>query len=97
MSLSLIPSFLPRALMDVNLLRDPLSLRNLDIFDPFDEIDRLLNKNISWLTLPSELESALQITPKVPEKYRVSLTCPGFSEDSISTQVKGIVKKSPFF
>jgi len=67
-------------------LRDPFA--SLDFFDPFNEIDRLAGRNLRWLNEPSILPSRL-MQPLVPQKYRITLDCSGFSEDSIKTVVVG--------
>lgn len=61
---------------------------SLDVFDPFDELDRMMNRNVSWLNEPSMLPSRLR-APLVPQKYRITLDCSGYNESSISTVVKG--------
>lgn len=60
----------------------------LDVFDPFNEMDRLTGQNIRWLTEPAFLPPRL-MQPLVPQKYRITLDCSGFSESSIKTTVKG--------
>lgn len=76
-------------------LRDPftdLNVNNpfsaLDFFDPFNEMDRLAGRNLRWLNEPSILPSRL-MQPLVPQKYRITLDCSGFSENSIKTNIKG--------
>ena len=86
-------------------LRDPffdLSLRDpffdtsldtmrpsmLDFFDPFNSMDRLMGRNLRWLNEPSMLPSRL-MAPIVPQKYRITLDCTGFSESSIKTSITG--------
>lgn len=78
--------------MDMDLFDQPLSLlgpSSLDLFDPFDEIDRRLSRNVSWLSQPSLLP-ALDVSPLVPEKHRITVNCPGISEDNIKTEVKSL-------
>ena len=72
-------------------LRDPFDVfgpTSLDLFDPFSELDRLMSRNISWLTEPSILPPRLTQS-LAPQKYRITLDCSGFSESSIKTTVKG--------
>lgn len=88
---SIVPSLIPRSWMDMDLFDRPLSLlgpSSLDLFDPFDEIDRRLSRNVSWLSEPTSLLPALDVIPLVPEKHRITVNCPGISEDSIKTEVK---------
>ena len=71
-------------------LNDPFDAfgpTSLDLFDPFSDLDRLMSKNISWLTEPSILPPRLSQT-LAPQKYRITLDCSGFSENSIQTSVK---------
>lgn len=91
----IVPSIVPRSWMDMALLERPLSgltgfpLTSLDIFDPFDEIDRQLSSNISWLTQPLALIPEISLVPRVPEKHRISIRVPGIKdESSIKTEVK---------
>jgi len=88
--MSLIPhSFVPRSLFDRDLwwgASHPGALVSpLDAFDPFDELDRQVGRNIHWLTRPEEWVK--QILPQVPEKYRISLDIAGFSPQSIKTEL----------
>jgi HSP20 family molecular chaperone IbpA len=64
----------------------------LDLFDPFNEIDRLANRSIRWLNEPSILPSRL-MSPLIPQKFRISLDCSGYNENSIKTEVKGNLLK----
>ncbi|CAF0875719.1 unnamed protein product [Brachionus calyciflorus] len=61
---------------------DPLML---DMFDPFDELDRSLAKNFMWINRPQFL-SEIPEMPKVPHKFRVTLDCLGFDTKSIKTE-----------
>lgn len=77
---------------------NPLSLpSSLDFFDPFNEVDRLMSRNVNWLTEPDILPTRF-FQPLVPQKYRITLDCRGYSESSIKTEVKGnnFVIFSPF-
>jgi len=60
---------------------------SLDMFDPFDELDTLMGRNINWIRKP-EFGS---IQPLVQEKYRITVDCPGFesSRNNIKTDVNG--------
>ena len=60
----------------------------LDFFDPFNSMDRLMGRNLRWLNEPSMLPSRL-MAPIVPQKYRITLDCTGFSESSIKTSITG--------
>jgi len=63
---------------------DNYGLSTLDLFDPFDELDRMIGRNFNWLSIPFNLEQQ----PKVPNKYRVILDCFGYSPQSIKTEIK---------
>jgi HSP20 family molecular chaperone IbpA len=54
----------------------------LDLFDPFDELDRALGRNFMWLNRPSELLLGIQ-QPRVPNKYRINVDCAGYKPSSI--------------
>jgi len=58
----------------------------LDLFDPFDDIDRMMSRNLQWFNRPSSWMPS--ISPSVPQKYRVSVDASGFSPDSIKTEQK---------
>jgi len=58
----------------------------LDLFDPFDELDRTMSRNLRWIDRPESLLSA--IAPVVPHKYRISVDCAGFNSDNIKTEIK---------
>ncbi len=83
------PVYIPRSLMDMVLFDSPLTLglTSLDLFDPFDEVDRVLNQEITWLKQPVALIPETPSVPRVPEKHRISLYIPGFREKSIKTEV----------
>lgn len=67
---------------------DPFGTTSLDLFDPFSDLDRLMSRNIRWLNEPDILPSRLRL-PGIPQKYRVTLDCAGYNENSIKTEVKG--------
>jgi HSP20 family molecular chaperone IbpA len=72
-------------------MRDPffdMGPSALDVFDPFNAMDRLTGQNIRWLSEPDFLPPRL-MQPLVPQKYRITLDCSGFSESSIKTNVRG--------
>jgi len=64
---------------------DRTRLSTLDMFDPFDALDRTLGRNLQWLTRPDFL---LPVAPKVPQKYRITLDCNGYKPKSIKTEWK---------
>jgi len=59
------------------------SMNTLDMFDPFDSLDHTIGRNMQWIKRPDFMMPAL---PKVPQKYRVTLDCSGFSPKSIKTE-----------
>jgi HSP20 family molecular chaperone IbpA len=77
---------MPRSTFDMDywLRQDNLGLSTLDLFDPFDELDRMIGRNFNWLNKPEFLG---QTIPKIPNKYRVTLNCSGFSPKSIKTEI----------
>lgn len=95
--MSLIPhSILPRRMLNLDDWMQPLSMQgslmgptSLDMFDPFDELDTLMGKNIDWLHKPD----FLPLQPIVQQKYRITVDCPGFQpvKDNIKTEINGNV------
>lgn len=63
---------------------DPLML---DMFDPYDEIDRSIAKNLYWIDRPKFLKEISE-QPRVPHKFRVTLDCLGFDADTIKIKIK---------
>lgn len=83
--------FFPRSMFDMDqwVRAPPLTgLSTLDLFDPFDELDHTISRNLNWLSRPDFL-NFMPLFPKVPQKYRISMDCSGFSPNSIKTEVKG--------
>jgi HSP20 family molecular chaperone IbpA len=62
------------------------SLSTLDMFDPFDALDHTIGRNMQWLNRP---EFLLPTMPKVPQKYRITLDCAGYTPKSIKTEWNG--------
>jgi len=83
--------FLPRSMfnMDSWLRNDNVwGPSTLDLFDPFDDLDRLMGRNLMWVDMPSFLSERNHRPPKVPNKYRVTVDCRGYNADSIKTEIK---------
>lgn len=85
-------SFLPRTMFDMDRWFRPsdldYGLSTLDIFDPFDELDRTLGRNFMWLDVPEIIRNVPSLEPKVPRKHRITLDCSGFDPKSIKTEIK---------
>jgi len=60
----------------------------MDMFDPFDELDHTIAKNMQWLNKP-EFMPMMPMMPRVPQKYRVVCDCVGYSPSCIKTEVIG--------
>jgi HSP20 family molecular chaperone IbpA len=90
--MSLLPvTFFPRSLFDMDqwsLNSRLLTPSTFDLFDPYDELDNLVSRNLQWLNKPDFI-SNFPMIPRVPQKYRITVECPGFSPSSIRTQVQG--------
>lgn len=98
--MSLIPhSFFPRSSFNTDDWMQPFGSNvgtsgfappstTLDLFDPFDELDQTMARNLQWLSRPEWL-NVVPVQPKVPQKYRITLDCVGFNPKSIKTDVKG--------
>jgi HSP20 family molecular chaperone IbpA len=88
--MSLLPhSVFPRSMFDMDQwFRHPYNgPSTLDLFDPFDELDHTISRNLHWLTKPEFLQT-LPLVPKVPQKYRITIDCSGFAPKSIKTEIK---------
>jgi len=103
MSLNIIPhTFFPRSMFDMDSWLPQSSYSNtmlpfqssivpsmLDMFDPFDEVDRLMSRNLRWVDQPvGFLPPVDTLLPKEPHRHRISFDCAGFSPESIKTEVK---------
>jgi HSP20 family molecular chaperone IbpA len=90
--MSLIPhGFFPRSAFDMDRWMTPFNnqLSTLDAFDPFDELDNMIGRNMQWINRPDWMMPFSQT--KVPQKYRVTLDCQGYNPSSIKTEWKGNV------
>ena len=69
--MSLIPhSLFPRSMFDMDQWVHPTQpITTLDVFDPFDELDHAIGRNMQWLNKP-EFMPSFPMMPKVPQKYR---------------------------
>ncbi|RNA08004.1 alpha-crystallin A chain-like [Brachionus plicatilis] len=89
--MSLIPHVFPRSMFDMDLWSRPHSLgfgpSTLDLFDPFDELDHIMSRNLRWLNRPDFFNDFLPSEPKVPQKYRIKVDCRGYSADSLKVKV----------
>ena len=81
-------SFFPRSMFDMDFWNPSLAgPSTLDLFDAFDDLDRMMSRNLIWLNEPETLRLS---SPKQPvsEKYRITLDCQGFNPNSIKTEIK---------
>jgi HSP20 family molecular chaperone IbpA len=60
----------------------------LDLFDPFDELDHTIARNMQWLNKP-DFMPMMPLMPRVPQKYRIIVDCVGYSPSSIKTDIVG--------
>lgn len=89
--MALIPhSHFPRSMFDMDkwFHQNVPGISTLDLFDPFDELDNTIAKNMQWLNRP-EFMPLMPAMPRVPQKYRVIVDCVGYKPDSIKTEVVG--------
>jgi HSP20 family molecular chaperone IbpA len=84
MSLALRHQTFPRSMFDMDTWFTP----TLNNFDPFDPMDRMLSRNLEWITRPSFIEP-MPLIPLVPRKYRVTVDCAGYSPTSLKTEIVG--------
>jgi len=88
--MSLLPhSFFPRSMFDMDQWSrgHHQGLSTLDLFDPFDELDHTIGRNLMWLNKP-EFLSLAPLVPKVPHKYRITVDCAGYSPSCIQTEIQ---------
>jgi HSP20 family molecular chaperone IbpA len=85
--MAMIPhGFFPRSAFDMDRWMQPMHrgpLSTLDMFDPFDELDHVIGRNMQWLNKP---EFMTPMMPRVPQKYRITLDCAGYKPESIKTE-----------
>jgi len=81
-------TYMSRSMFDMDLWLNPndtgLGQTTLDLFDPFDDLDRIIGRNFNWLCKPEFLN---QPNPRFPNKFRVKLNCSGFNSESIKTEI----------
>lgn len=90
--MALIPhGFFPRSMFDMDQWFNKANhgASTLDLFDPFDELDHTIGRNMQWLNKPEFMQPMLPLLPKVPQKYRIIVDCVGYSPNSIKTDVVG--------
>jgi len=91
--MALIPhNFFPRSAFDMDQWFKPFNqspVSTLDLFDPFDELDHTIGRNLQWLNKPEFVQPLLPMLPRVPQKYRITIDCVGYSPKSIKTDVVG--------
>lgn len=96
--MSIIPhTFLPRSMFDMDSWFRPVNqtfpfntptTSTLDIFDPFDDLDRMMGRNLMWLNKPDFIDFAPVKQTKVPKKWRIKLDCRGYNPQSVKTDIK---------
>jgi len=95
--MSLIPtSFLPRSMFDMDYWMKPtmdIGPSTLDVFDPFDELDRMMGRNLQWVNMPEMMKEIKEMVPRVPKKWRVQLDVRGFKPKSIKCNISDDHKK----
>lgn len=68
---------------------DWLTPTSLEMFDAFDELDTLMNRDIDWVHKPD----FVPLQPTVQQKYRITVDCPGFAplKNAIKCDIKNNV------
>lgn len=61
---------------------------SLDFFDPFDDLDTMLSRNLHWLRKPFSFSDDFPFRPRVADKYRVTVDCAGYHPSSLKTEIK---------
>jgi HSP20 family molecular chaperone IbpA len=82
--------FFPRSMFDMDFWGRPDSLgigpSTLDLFDPFDQLDHQLSRNLLWIDRPDFMTQLITpILPRVPHKYRITVDCTGYNPKLIKT------------
>lgn len=79
-------SSIPRSMFDMDKWIQPFGhgTNTLELFDPFDQLDHMMSRNLQWLQRP---DFGFPMLPLVPQKYRVVVDCAGFDPKSITTNV----------
>lgn len=90
--MALIPhNIFPRSMFDMDQWFHPNHKHQgpstLDLFDPFDELDHMIGRNMEWLNKPEFMNFPLM--PRVPQKYRIVVDCHGYQPKSIKTEING--------
>jgi len=79
--MALIPhTFFPRSLFGGTTMRD------LDLFDPFDDLDMQMNQQLN--NMFHMLDRPL-MAPPIMQKYRVTVDCAGYNPKSLKTEITG--------
>jgi HSP20 family molecular chaperone IbpA len=89
--MALLPhSHFPRSMFDMDkwFQQNVPGISTLDSFDPFDELDHTIARNMQWLNKP-EFMPMMPVMPRVPQKYRVIVDCVGYKPASIKTEISG--------
>lgn len=101
--MALIPhNFFGRNQFDMDTWRQPnwTGPTTLDMFDPFDQMDRMMGRNFQWLNNPFDNTN---LPADVPNKYRINVDCEGicpenikisFSDDHRKLFVSGVEEKN---
>lgn len=61
---------------------------SLDLFDPFDDLDRHFARNFTWLDTPDFIRHHRPLLSRVPSKHRITVDCSGFNPKSIKTEIR---------
>jgi HSP20 family molecular chaperone IbpA len=83
-------------MFDMDLWMKPLATMGpstLDVFDPFDELDRIMSRNLQWINMPESMKELKSLIPRVPKKWRVQLDVKGFKPKSIKCNLSEDNKK----
>jgi HSP20 family molecular chaperone IbpA len=85
--MALIPhTIVPRSMLDMDKWAQPIGhgSNTLELFDPFDQLDHMMSRNLQWLHRP---DFGFPTLPPVPQKYRIVVECAGFDPKSITTTI----------
>jgi HSP20 family molecular chaperone IbpA len=66
-------------------------LFELEFFDPFEDFEHFLDRNLRWLNKPErsrEAKPQKAAEPTKTQKYRVRINCKGYNQNSVQTTIK---------
>ena len=65
-------------------------LFELEFYDPFEDFEHFLDRNLRWLNRPERLREAKpqKAEPSKAHKFRVRVNCKGYNQNSVQTNIQ---------